>query len=54
MKSLDKKMTERGATRRKRIKRRAARLIAEEMTLRELRRTRMVTQLRIARELGIR
>ncbi|HEY9595424.1 MAG TPA: helix-turn-helix domain-containing protein [Spirochaetia bacterium] len=54
MKSLDKKMTELSATRRKRIERRAAQLIAEEMTLRELRRTRRVTQIQIAEELGIR
>jgi DNA-binding transcriptional regulator YiaG len=39
--------------RRKKIKARAAELIAEEMTLRELRQARKLTQVRIARKLGI-
>jgi DNA-binding XRE family transcriptional regulator len=38
---------------RKKIEARAAELIAEEMTLRELRKARKLTQVRIARELGI-
>lgn len=42
------------ATRRKKIEGRTAQLIAEEMTLRELRRARKVIQVRIAKELGIR
>jgi transcriptional regulator with XRE-family HTH domain len=35
------------------VKARARHLIAEEMTLRELRRARKITQVRMARELGI-
>lgn len=54
MKSLDQKIKSLGASRRKRVEARAAQLVAEEMTLRELRRARKVTQVRIARALGIR
>ena len=39
--------------RRKKVKARASQLIAEEMTLRELRRARKLTQVRMAKELGI-
>ena len=39
--------------RRRKIEERAAELIAEEMTLRELRRARELTQASVARELGI-
>ena len=39
--------------RRRRIEDRAAEFIAEEMTLRELRRARALTQASVARELGI-
>jgi len=39
--------------RRKKVAARAAQLIAEEMTLRELRRARKLTQVRMAKELGI-
>ena len=38
---------------RKRVKTRAAELIAEEMTLRELRHARKLTQVRMAKKLGI-
>jgi len=38
---------------RKKVETRAAELIAEEMTLRELRRARKLTQVRMARALGI-
>src|SRR6266516_666722 len=38
---------------RKRVQARAAELIAEEMTLRELRRARKLTQVRLAKALGI-
>jgi DNA-binding XRE family transcriptional regulator len=38
---------------RKRVEARAAELIAEEMTLRELRRARKLTQVRMAKALGI-
>jgi len=39
--------------RRKKVEARAAQLIAEEMTLQELRRARKLTQVRMAKELGI-
>ena len=39
--------------RRHKIEERAAELIAEEMTLRELRKARQLTQISVARELGI-
>ena len=42
-----------GPARRKRVEARAAQLIAEEMTLRELRRARKLTQTRVAKTLGI-
>lgn len=38
---------------RKKVKARAAELIAEEMTLRELRKARKLTQVRVAKQLGI-
>jgi DNA-binding XRE family transcriptional regulator len=41
------------AARRRAIKKRAAELIAEEMTLRELRRAREMTQVKMAKKLGI-
>src|SRR5580658_2801820 len=41
------------STQRKRVEARAAALIAEEMTLRELRRARKLTQVRIAKALGV-
>jgi transcriptional regulator with XRE-family HTH domain len=40
-------------TQRKKVEARAAELIAEEMTLRELRRARKLTQIRMAKKLGI-
>ena len=40
-------------TRRERVEELAAELIAEEMTLRELRKARRLTQVSLARELGI-
>ena len=39
--------------RQRRVEERAAELIAEEMTLRELRKARRLTQVRVATELGI-
>jgi DNA-binding XRE family transcriptional regulator len=42
-----------GPAQRKRVETRAAELIAEEMTLRELRRARKLTQVRMAKTLGI-
>src|SRR3979411_728856 len=47
------KMKELKPAQRKKVEARAAQLIAEEMTLRELRRARKLTQVRIAKALGI-
>jgi DNA-binding XRE family transcriptional regulator len=41
------------STRRKKVEARAAQLIAEEMTLQELRHARKLTQVRMAKQLGI-
>ncbi len=51
--SLDDMMAGLDPTRRRKIEDRAAELIAEEMTLRELRKARQLTQISVARELGI-
>ena len=51
--SLDEMMATLDPERRRRIEERAAELIAEEMTLRELRKARKLTQASVARELGI-
>ncbi|MDE0031511.1 MAG: helix-turn-helix transcriptional regulator [Deltaproteobacteria bacterium] len=51
--SLDAMMAELDPERRRRIEDRSAELIAEEMTLRELREARRLTQMSVARELGI-
>ena len=51
--SLDEMMAELDPERRRRIEDRAAELIAEKMTLRELRKARALTQANVARELGI-
>ena len=53
MKTLDQKMKGISSARRKKIEARAAGLIAEEMTLRELRQARKLTQVRMAKVLGI-
>ena len=53
MKTLDQKIKELSPARRKKIKQRAAQLIAEEMSLRELRRAHKLTQECIAQTLGI-
>jgi transcriptional regulator with XRE-family HTH domain len=50
---LNDKMSALGAARRKKIEDRAAELIAEEMSLRDLRRARAKTQQHIAESLGI-
>jgi transcriptional regulator with XRE-family HTH domain len=42
-----------GAAQRKKVEARAAELMAEEMTLRELRKARKLTQVRVAKALGI-
>ena len=53
MKTINQKMKSLSAGRRKKIQARAAALIAEEMTLQELRRARKLTQVRLAKALGI-
>jgi transcriptional regulator with XRE-family HTH domain len=53
MKTLNQKIREIGTARRKRVEARAAALIAEEMTLQELRQARKLTQVRMAKTLGI-
>ncbi|HEU5021223.1 MAG TPA: helix-turn-helix transcriptional regulator [Bryobacteraceae bacterium] len=50
---INRKMKALSPDRRRKIETRAARLIAEEMTLRELRRARKLTQVRMAKALGI-
>ena len=52
-KSLDEKLNKLGPARRKRVEARAAELIAEEMSLRELRRAHRLTQKHMAEKLGI-
>jgi transcriptional regulator with XRE-family HTH domain len=51
--TLDQKIKHVGTARRRKIEARAAQLIAEEMTLQELRRARKLTQARMAKSLGI-
>jgi len=53
MTNLERIRKELSATRRKKVEARAAQLIAEEMTLQELRRARKLTQVRMAKALGI-
>lgn len=53
MRTLQEKLRTLPITRRKKIAKRAALLIAEEMTLRELRKARAVTQERLAEKLGV-
>ncbi len=53
MKTLDQKMKELSPARRKKIKARAIQLIAEEMSLREVRHAHRLTQERVAEALGI-
>lgn len=53
MKTLDQKVKSLRPARRKKIEARAAALLAEEMTLQELRRARKLTQVRMAKTLGI-
>ena len=51
--TLKDKMKDLSPARRKRIEARTAELVQEHMTLRELRRARKLTQVRVAKELGI-
>ena len=53
MTNLERVRKELSPARHKRVKACAAYLIAEEMTLQELRRARKITQVRLAQELGI-
>jgi hypothetical protein len=53
MTNLERIMKDLSPERRKTIEARAAQLIAEEMTLRKLRRARKLTQVRMAKKLGI-
>ena len=53
MKTINQKIKSLSAKRRKKIETRTAALIAEEMTLQELRRARKLTQIRLAKALGI-
>ena len=51
--SIRTKFRELNAAQRKKVEERAAELIAEEMTLRDLRKARKLTQARVAKALGI-
>lgn len=51
--NVDDKIRKLSSAQRKKVEARAARLIAEEMTLRELRKARKLTQVRMAKALGI-
>lgn len=51
--NVDDKIKKLSPAQRKKVETRAAELIAEEMTLRELRHARQLTQVRVAKELGI-
>jgi DNA-binding XRE family transcriptional regulator len=53
MTNLERVRKELSPARHKRVKARVAQLIAEEMTLQQLRRARKITQVRMAQELGI-
>jgi DNA-binding XRE family transcriptional regulator len=53
MTNLERVRKEQSPARQKRVKARARHLIAEEMTLQELRRARKITQVRMAQKLGI-
>jgi len=53
VKTLKEKLAALPARRRKRIERRTEQLIAEEMTMRELRKARNITQVRMAKALGV-
>jgi DNA-binding XRE family transcriptional regulator len=53
MKTLQEKLGALPASRRKKISKRTASLIAEEMTMRELRKARHMTQVELAKSLGV-
>ena len=51
--NVDEEIRKLSVAQRKKVEVRAAELIAEEMTLRELRKARNLTQIRVAKQLGI-
>ena len=51
--NVDEKIKKLSVAQRKKVEIRTAELIAEEMTLRELRKARNLTQIRVAKQLGI-
>jgi len=51
--NVEEKIRKLSPARRRKVEARAAELIAEEMTLRELRKARRLTQVRMAKQLGI-
>lgn len=51
--NVDEKIKQLSPAQRKKVEARAAELIAEEMTLRQLRHARKLTQVRVAKKLGI-
>ena len=51
--NVNEKIKKLSAARRKKVEARAAELVAEEMTLRDMRKARQLTQARMAEELGI-
>ena len=53
MKTLQEKLNTLPVSRRKKIAKRTALLIAEEMTMRELRKARQITQVEMAKTLGV-
>ncbi len=53
MKTLDEMLDALPASRRKKIDQRFAELVAEEMTMRELRKARKITQVQLAKKLGV-
>jgi DNA-binding XRE family transcriptional regulator len=53
MRTLQEELASLPVARRKRIEKRAAQLIAEELTLRELRKARKITQTQMAKKLGV-
>jgi DNA-binding XRE family transcriptional regulator len=53
MKTLDEMLDALPASRRKKIDKRFAELVAEEMTMRDLRKARKITQVQLAKKLGV-
>jgi DNA-binding XRE family transcriptional regulator len=51
--NVNEKIGKLSPARRKRVEARAAELVGEEMTLRELRKARKLTQVRLAKKLGV-